>query len=165
MRQILLLASSVLYVLCPRVSQCASIFSLDSLIEVAFPGDTITFTGTLTNTTDSDLYLNADSFSISSTDLFLDDTAFFLFVPLVLAPGEFYSGTIFDVTISPHALPGDYYGSFTVYGGDDFFSFDELATEDFQVTVLRVIPEPSSKILTLTGVVVLLWVTARRARV
>ena len=40
-------------------------------------------------------------------------------------------------------LPGDYFGSFTIQGGPDDVTVDDLATQNFQISISSV-PEPSS---------------------
>jgi hypothetical protein len=120
------------------------VFTLDQPLQTGVPGAALSFSGTLLNTNLVDTYLNGTSYNAQSSDLTLDDSAFFTFTPLFLAPGASYSGSLFDINISPAALEGTYFGSFTVVGGPDAFTFDPLATQNFEVVVT---PEPGSWLL------------------
>lgn len=126
-----------------------------------FPGTTLRFAGTLVNTGASELFLNADAFSLSSPDLTLDDTKFFA-VPPLLAGGASFSGELFDVLIAPTAAVGTYSGSFTVQGGASNTVFDPLATGNFQVTVI--VPEPGTGALLAATVMPLVGILRRRGR-
>src|ERR1017187_2077500 len=99
--------------------------------------------------------------TLSSSDLDFDYTNFWVLVPRILNPGDIYSSSpIFSVIAAPEAQPGDYSGSFTILGGVDENAFDELATQNFQVTVTGTssVPEPSTILLLGTSIAgLLVW--------
>ena len=74
-------------------------------------------TGALSNPDVDPIFLNTASGSLSSADLDFDFTNYFVLVPRILNAGDSFSGAIFSVSVSPSAVPGDYFGSFTVQGG------------------------------------------------
>jgi hypothetical protein len=119
---------------------------LDPTSLVGSPGTAVTFTGTILNASGVELFLNGAGGGLSSPELTLDLTPFFTLTPLSLLDGESYGGEIFSVAISSVALPGDYFGTFTIQGGVDSQTFDTVGSADFQVQVAAV-PEPSSGIL------------------
>lgn len=140
-------------------------FTLDFPIWTGAPGDTVPITGTLENNGLSTLFLNNASGILGSLDLDLDYTDFFSIVPSSMGPGESYSGPIFAVLIGAQAAPGDYFASFTIQGGIDGNTFDDLATQNFQVTVTETssVPEqPSTFLLLATSVAGVLLVRRRR---
>src|ERR1035438_1733235 len=92
---------------------------LDSTSLVGSPGTAVTFTGTILNASGVELFLNGAGGGLSSSELTLDLTPFFTLTPLSLLNNEFYTGDIFAVAISGVALPGDYFGTFTIQGGVD----------------------------------------------
>jgi|ERR1035437_1384399 hypothetical protein len=122
---------------------------LNSTSLVGSPGTAVTFTGTILNASGVELFLNGAGGGLSSSELTLDLTPFFTLTPLSLLDSEFYTGDIFAVAISGVALPGDYFGTFTIQGGVDSATFDPVGSADFQVTVAdtAAVPEPSSGIL------------------
>jgi hypothetical protein len=105
-----------------------------------------------------DAYINGDSVTFS---LPVDDTAFILLVPPVLAPGAFVTGPVFDVSVPASTAPGLYTGNFNVLGGDTALQFDVLATEPFGV---QVVPEPATVMLTLAGLACAATVRLRQSR-
>src|ERR1035441_1243667 len=122
---------------------------LDSTSLVGLPGTAVTFSGTILNASGVELFLNGAGGGLSSSELTLDLTPFFTLTPLSLLNNEFYTGDIFAVAISGVALPGDYFGTFTIQGGVDSGTFDPVGSADFQVTVTdtAAVPEPSSGVL------------------
>lgn len=111
-------------------------------------GSIVSFAGTLTNTSGSTVYINGDDMGIPG--LTWDETPFALNAPLSLDNGMSYTGTLFTVTVDPTVAPETYSGSFTVLGGADQSTFNEVATQPFQVTVLppsTAVPEPSPILL------------------
>ena len=80
-------------------AQLAFTLHLDQL--TAGPGGSVTFSGTLTNTGPSELFLNGDTYNLAEPDLILDDSPFLLNFPLSLQGGETASGDLFTVTIGP----------------------------------------------------------------
>ena len=133
-------------------SRCAATdgmrpMTLDSFDLVGVFGSSVTFSGTLQNSSGQEVFLNGAGGNLSYSELTLDVTPFFTFTPLSLLDGQSYAGELFSVAISSVAIPGDYGGAFIVQGGLDAFTFDILALQDFQVTVSDPIPEPTSVIL------------------
>jgi hypothetical protein len=154
----------LLFLLAPISMSASLLFSLDSPIQTAGPGATLSFTGTLFNNDVVDVYLNAASSDLPYSEQSVDYTDFFTLVPLSLSPGESYNGPIFDVAITNAATPGDYFGSFTIQGGPDDVTVDDLATETFQISIPNSsAPEPSSG--TLIGLSLVALALARSCRV
>ena len=130
----------------------------------ASPGGMVEFTGTLTNTGATTVYLNGDVSILPYTHLTLDDSPFFNFAPLFLAGGGVYTGPFFDVMVDALASPGTYTGSFTVQGGADANAFDNLATQSFNVKVVSgsPVPEPRGFIPMAMGLALIVaWRTKR----
>ena len=137
------------------------------------PG-TFSFSGTLANPTANTVFLNGDSLTFNgpASGLTLDDSPFLTNAPSSLGASgggsDTYTGGFFDVTASPSAAPGTYFGTFSVVGGADGSAQNTVATEDFSVSVTgqtALVPEASSVVslalllaLGLGGV----WRAARR---
>lgn len=121
---------------------------------IAGPSD-ITFDGTLSapSTNSADVYLNADSYNISGSAI-LDDSDFYNDAPLSLAPGQTYTGPLFDVDILSDTA-GVYTGFFAIQGGSTPDAQSTLAQDTFRITAATTVPEPSSWLLLLTGVLFL----------
>jgi hypothetical protein len=99
-------------------------------------GDSVEFTGELTNPGTTDIFLNGGGISLDQS-LFADPSPFFTFAPAFLSNGETYTGPFFTVfTIPSITVPGSYSGTFEVDGGTDSNAFDSLATAGFTVQVL-----------------------------
>src|SRR5271170_6424967 len=79
--------------------------AIDSPTLTGSPGDVLQFFGTLTNTTNADLFLNADNFNLAGFDpSVIDDSPFFANAPLFLGPnGSTGDIGLFDITI-PNAF-------------------------------------------------------------
>lgn len=138
--------------------------TLDQTSQTASTGDTLQFFGTITNDTDSTIYLNSDDLTLTSPSLTTTDQ-FFNTVPIYLAPegqvGD-SSGDIelFDVTVSDPLLDaaGTIDGSYDLLGGADGGSdtaSDVLGTAAFSVTTIAPTPEPPSLYLLLSGLLAL----------
>ncbi|MDR3752448.1 MAG: PEP-CTERM sorting domain-containing protein [Terracidiphilus sp.] len=123
-------------------------------------GGTVTFDATVFAPTSNsaDVYLNGDSFDLSAP-LTLDDTDFFLNFPLDLAPGDSFTGDLFTVTVPAGVAVEDYQGSFTLQGGGDGNTYNDLATVSFDVVAT---PEPSSILLLITGLIAMAFAFQRR---
>jgi len=118
--------------------------NLDSSTLTGLPGDTLMFTGTLTNNTSDTLFINSDSFTFDIAGA-LDDSPFLLNAPISLDGGVTSSDfEMFDIDIPPGQGTGAYMGSFTVLGGVDGNAQDNLGTASFEVDV---VPEPASYLL------------------
>lgn len=129
MKLAILLISTLIGMVSP--SRADVIFQLNWSTLTGQPGSTISFNGTLSNETLSDVYLNGDVSNLPSTDLTLDDSSFFINAPLFLAPQQSYTGPFFSVSVDPSTPAGLYDGFFAIYGGADSAAFDELATQEF----------------------------------
>lgn len=146
-------------------------FQFTPAVQSGHAGDTVYFTGTLTNTSDAEVFLNGDSYSGLPSSWTFDDNPFFNNAPLSLAAagdtGDSYTGSLFDIVIASDASPGTSTGTFAITGGADENGSDTVASADFSVDVLPdAAPEPSQ--LTLFGLSVfalagLTWRAHRRA--
>lgn len=151
------------------------IFSLTPATLPAASGGTASFTGTLQNTGSSDVFLNGDLSVLPSFPLLtLDDSPFFNNAPIFLDPagdpsgGDTYSGPFFNILVDPSTPTGPYTGSFTVQGGGDSNTFDDLATQNFEVDVSpgpTGIPEPRTLITLTVGLAGLAVRLRRKCRI
>lgn len=115
------------------------------------PGGALHFTGTLTNTSSSLVFLNSDSVSFNApvAGLTLDDSPFLTNAPMFLAAGPIgssYTGDFFDVMVSPSAVAGTYQGTFDVLGGGDTGTYDIVGSQTFFVSVPEAVPEASTTV-------------------
>jgi hypothetical protein len=134
--------------------------TLDSPHQIAAPGATLEFFGSILNTGNTAVYLNADDETLLGLSLTFDDL-FFTNVPISLAPaGQAGSSSgdieLFDITVSSPLLdaPGTYSGSYTLVGGVDGNAQDNLGATGFSVTTTSTtspVPEPSPVVLVLTA--------------
>lgn len=121
--------------------------SLDSVSLTGIAGGSVTFTGTIQNSSGAEVFLNGAGGILTYSELTLDLTPFFTFTPLSIPDGQMYSGPLFAVAISGVALSGDYPGNtFYIQGGADSSTFDTVGTVDFEVDVSTgaAVPEVSS---------------------
>ncbi|MGH9606643.1 MAG: hypothetical protein ACRD3N_13200 [Terracidiphilus sp.] len=111
-------------------------FTLTDYTISVSPGSTATFDATVSapGANLADVFLNADSFNIASP-LSLDDTDFLSNFPLSLTPGQSYMGALFTVAVPSGTAHGVYDGSFTLVGGPNDLSTNDLGTVDFAVNV------------------------------
>jgi hypothetical protein len=126
--------------------------TIDQPSQTASAGATLQFFGTITNDTDSTLYLNSDDLTLPGLSLTTTDQ-FFNTVPNALAPdGSSGDIELFDVTVSNPLLDpaGTYSGTYNLTGGPDGNAQDNLGTATFSVTTVT--PEPPSLYLLLTGI-------------
>ena len=114
-------------------------------------GGTVEFDGTLTNTGTYDLYLNSDAVSPLSPGLTADDSPFIFDGPTFLSAGDSYTGAFIDVTADAATPSGSYSGTYTIQGGADGDSFDDIVTENFTLDVGSPVPEPNPFLLLATG--------------
>lgn len=124
-------------------------------------GPVVSFTATVSAplSNSGDVFLNSDSSSMDFP-LTLDDTPFFNITPMVLSPGQSFTGEFFDVTVPGFAAGSTIYnGFFEIDGGADLNTFDPLASVSFTVTTT---PEPGTVILLLSGFSVLAAALRRR---
>ena len=125
-----------------------------------FPGSTITFSGTLCNTSASTLFLNSAGINLSDgfTPADLDTGPFFANAPASLAAGG-STPTIglFAIDIPNPFAEGLYQGAFSVLGGVNANAQDTLGSADFRVQVaVTSVPEPSSSLALLVVGIALL---------
>ena len=102
------------------------------------PGDTLTFTGWLTNNSGSEQFINGAEINLSDFDPSDTDLTDFIlnFAGLELNNGDSIGPfDYFTVTIPNPFAGGLYAGEFTVQGGADDASFETLATVDFAINV------------------------------
>lgn len=109
----------------------------------------------------ADVYLNADNYTFSMPGATLDDSPFYDNFPFYLAPGQSYTGELFDITVPANTALGAYDGTFTILGGADGNTYSTLSTADFAVTVT---PEPSTLLLLGSGLFFVAIAFARRQR-
>lgn len=105
---------------------------------------TFHFTGTLSNPTASEVFLNGDSPTFNGPGS-IDGSPFLNNAPTSLMPTgstggsgnptDSFTGSFFDVTLDSSAAPGTYFGTFEVLGGPTANDQNIVATEDFSVTV------------------------------
>ncbi|MES2461745.1 MAG: PEP-CTERM sorting domain-containing protein [Armatimonadota bacterium] len=126
-------------------------FTLDFSSLLGQPGSTLTYSGTLTNTGSTELFLNNNSYSLAGNFLTVDESPFFDNFPVSLLGGETASGNLFTVLIGANETTGPHTGSFSILGGATEPSQTTLATQTFTVNVGRpsAAPEPGSLALLL----------------
>jgi hypothetical protein len=145
--------------------------TLDRTNPTAFADDTLQFFGTITNDTDTTLFLNNDDLNIGGLSLTTTDQ-FFNTVPFTLAPegqaGD-SSGDIelFDMSVSDPLLDaaGVYAGTYTLFGGPNGNAQDNLGSTSFSVTTVSPVPEPSTLCLLLSGMLAMAAIAWRRLAV
>jgi hypothetical protein len=121
------------------------------------PGDTLTYTGTITNTSLTDtIFLNGVSATSVSPFLNFDTLPFFFNAPLSLDPGQATTLIeLFDLLIDPAAAAGPFVNnSIDILGGLDNQSFDvqgEATVDAIVVSATSATPEPSPALLLLVG--------------
>jgi len=139
-------------------------FSLSNPNQTTVAGGTVTFQATVTadagNT--GTISLNFDTFNgadpLIPGDVYINDNDFFanFFFPSYNPGDAPFTDDLFTVTLPSDAPVGYvYFGTFTLQGGNDFTTDDNLGTVDFSVTVIpastSAVPEPSSLMLLGTG--------------
>jgi hypothetical protein len=129
------------------------IAALESSSQTGNPGDTLTFTVTLTNSSATDqIWLNGVGATSSSPTLSIDTSLFNVNAPFFLDPLAVSAlFDVFQVTIDPSTAPGPYIGSFvSIEGGADAgagTAFDDLVDIPFDVIVnsgTTSVPEPAN---------------------
>lgn len=111
--------------------------ALSPAVQNSARGREIVFSGTLTNSTSSRIFLNdlvAMLSGASATELTYQANAFFANVPGILEAGESYSNSeLFRVSLGATSPANDYSGSVTLRGGADISANANLATASFRV--------------------------------
>ena len=120
------------------------------------PGDTLSFSGTLSNPSAAAVSVDGITFSFTGPTSQPDGTSFLINAPLSLDPmgtkdslgnpTDSYSGSIFDVTIKPDAAVGTYIG--TVFVVTNGYTGAQPTQADFSITVLpaAAVPEAATAI-------------------
>jgi hypothetical protein len=121
--------------------------TLDSPFQFGVGGQTLDFTGTITNTGTSLVNLGGDSFTIGGA-FTIDDSGYLDNAPFTLAASE-TSGDIdlFTITITPGTTVGLYPGAFDILDGNTV-----VGEAAFDVVVT---PEPGTILLMATGLLAL----------
>ena len=160
----ILLAMTVGLLLCGTAAKADSFsFTIDLATQHAAPGDTLAFSGTVSNTGTSPIYLNGDT--ITAVDgLVVDDSLFLINFPAFLNPGETtLNEELFSLLVMPGTPFGSYTGTFEILGGSDGDAHDVLSAQDFTVNVTdTAVPEPSSLLLLASGMAALAGTLRRR---
>ena len=122
------------------------------------PGDLLQFSGSLTNNSGSEVFINSDSFTFAISGA-LDDSPFLTNAPISLpAFGSSGPFAFLQVLIPLGQSGGTYGGTFDVLGGATDTQQDVVGSAAFNVTVNGAnpsVPEPQSLILMAAGVAVL----------
>jgi hypothetical protein len=139
--------------------------ALDDSTLNALRGETVTYSGVLTNLSASVVYLNGCQINIAGSFTHDCSASFLVFAPLTLAPQEVYapSFNMFTVTVDlGYPDPnGPVSGTFDVLGGLDDLTFDVIGSAPFTVNV---VPEPGTWLLALAGGVTVALQRSRRLR-
>ncbi|HEY3283848.1 MAG TPA: hypothetical protein VGN26_16400 [Armatimonadota bacterium] len=123
-------------------AQAQLVLSFDAAGMSGQVGQTLTYSGTLTNLGPDPLYLNGASVGGLSADLTVDLDPFLLGAPFLMAQSDTWSGELLRVTLGSGASVGDSVGFLTVLGGAGFSDQDALAVQPFVVTVEPTTPTP-----------------------
>jgi hypothetical protein len=119
-------------------------------------GGAVSFDGSITNTTNSNIYLNSDNFNLSgfSTNT-IDDSALFSNTPYPFTSAQTTGDVaLFTVDIPAGMGAGTYNGVFQLLGGAGTDSQDVVGTAAFSVIVgqpSNTAPEPSINLLIAAG--------------
>ena len=111
------------------------------------PGNVFAFNATVTNTSGSTVFLNADAFNVAAP-LMVDDGPFFL-TPISLGPSNSFTALLFNVNVPAGTPVGVYAGSFEILGSAN--PTDTTTVAGSAVFNVQATPEPSSLILVLMG--------------
>ncbi len=161
-----------LIVLITGLAQAATInISLNPAVLSGSSGTALTFLGTLANTANSTIFLNAAGINIAGFAPINGDTGpFFANAPISLAGGASTSAIgLFTISIPNAFAAGPYQGTFTVLGGVDGNAQGNLGSANFTVQVggAPTVPEPGTAILMALGAMVVFgrgWRIQRRCR-
>jgi hypothetical protein len=129
---------------------------------------TVEFDASVVNPSTTDtIYLNGDDLATSSPLVSIDDSPYGAW-PLSLAPGDsFGPAALFFVDLPADLAPGEYTGTFSITGGADGGTFDDLADANFTIDVTGssvVTPEPGTWLLLCAGLLALFGLRRSRGR-
>ena len=137
----------ILAVLAALSVRAAIVF--DDPYQFGQPGDTLVFTGVLSNDGSATVFLNSDYVNLLGNSFALNDL-FFNNVPFSLDPGQSSSDIeLFDFTLNNPFTDssGTYPGIYNLLGGVNSDVQDMLAFTNFSITETSPVPEPASIIL------------------
>lgn len=155
------LAALALALLAPGPARAQLLFTITPGTRTGAPGDTLTYTGTLTNQSAVDtLFLTSGAGTVDNPEITVDELSFLGYTPPSLAPNASYSGNLFDVNIGTGSSTGDYPGSFEILYGLAEGATNLAARQDFTVAVVTPAP-PAALVFAFGGVGALI---ARRRR-
>jgi len=159
------IASIAMLLLAISAARADIIITLDAAAQAGSPGDTLIFSGTLSNTGLDTIFLNGADLNLAGNSFTPDfSDLFFANVPISLDPGQATSDIeLFEVLLNnPFTDPfASYSSDYALSGGVDPSAQDLLASVDFTITAQNstsAVPEPSSLALlaaALAAVVVL----------
>jgi hypothetical protein len=147
----------------------AVLISLDDPNQTGSPGDTLVFTGVLSNGDPDTVFLNSDSLNLVGSSFLINDL-FFSSVPVSLDAGQssqdfdLFEITVFNPFTDP---PGLFMGSYGIIGGSNSDAQVLLGSASFSITEVSSVaqtPEPSSLFLFAIGLTVLRRSHQRRFR-
>ena len=143
----------VMVILAPAAVPAAPLtITFSSALLNTTPGQPVTFSATITNTTASSIFLNSDAVNIGAP-LSINDIDFFLNFPASLAASQSVTAPVFDVIV-PIATPLALYpGHFDILGGA---TPNDLTTEGSADFAVNVSPEPSSAVLLSLGALLII---------
>lgn len=123
--------------------------TINNPMQGTIAGGTLVYNATVTASASNsgDVYLNGDNFS-DTLPYVIDDSPFYDNFPFSLAPGQSYTGELFEIAFPSDAAPGSYDGTFFLLGGSDGSTYNTLDSANFSANVT---PEPSSFVLLGTG--------------
>ncbi|MEP6755463.1 MAG: hypothetical protein ABJA67_08180 [Chthonomonadales bacterium] len=132
------------------VAQAQVTVTLSPSLVSVLAGQEAFFNGTVTNNTESDVFLNNMSFTFtpSGNSVFFtpDTNVFFNNVPgIIFANGDSYTGPMFGMGTSGATPAGDYLGTATILGGADPDATSSVTSSPFTIRITRQsVPEPIS---------------------
>lgn len=148
-------------------------FNIDAPVQNGVPNQTLVFSGTLTNTSAANLYINSIAFtpdSSASNDFLMVTLDGALGPDTVIAPGatNTFAANVFDVTVDPSANVFPLGGSVAILGGFTPGSAGDLglaATKTFTINnPSAVVPESGTLPLAATGALFAVGIVAKRRK-
>jgi hypothetical protein len=152
----------------PALATAASVqIDLDFSTATIYPGESVTFSGTVSNLESTTIFLNGCNVNLAGVSVSGGCIEFLLNAPLTLDPLQSGIPSFFLFTVSAD-LPylgtfGTQSGSFDVLGGEGSSDLNLLGSANFSVEVAS--PEPSSMLLALSAGIVLMVKSRRKLAV